>query len=184
MPVERDLASQSAPARERDGSMLTTLPLDRGSSAGRSRAGALVSRFERAHAEFMAAVEQCSDGESQGVGRAQGIGSMTDVSRLADDYPILAGFIAAVATAQPLPPLRNHRPAAPNGREAGPRPARSTGDALGQLRRRGAIAAALLRGLSDEQLERRTSYFGTRLSAAQLIDELLITHVDEHRSGF
>ena len=53
-------------------------------------------------------------------------------------------------------------------------------ETLELLRRNGAAAAALARGLNDDQLDRTGTFFGQTMSTAQLIERVLIGHIEGH----
>jgi hypothetical protein len=151
--------------------MLTTrIAVTTAPDAGQ-RAVALARRFERTSDALAAAVEHCPDTTWQAAGASRGWSTPAGAREVADQIPALVGFIDAVASCRPLPPVRHDAPRAPGGKD----------ETLTLLRRNGTAAASLLRGLSDEQLERSTSYFGAKLNAAHLVDELLIAAMDECR---
>ena len=104
---------------------------------------------------------------------------LADARHVAEAHLPLVRFVHAVATDRPLPPLGGSCADA-QARRNGQGAAGGATETLELLRNHGALAAAALRELDDEQLERSCSYFGTKLSAAQLIEELLIAHIDEH----
>jgi uncharacterized damage-inducible protein DinB len=145
-----------------------------------TQAQALARRFERANLLLMAAVEQYPET----LWRAEAVrgeeSAAAETFHVAQQHPLLASFIPAVATDRPLPRLDDSGAHGAAG-AARPTPAlRGRPALLELLRRNGALSADIIRGLSDEQLARATSYFGTELTAAQLVDELLIGHLEEH----
>jgi hypothetical protein len=145
------------------------------------RAAELARRFERAHERFVRAFERDLDDRQAG-SRDRGGSAVAEGWHVAEQYLSLADFIEALATGRTLPPLAG---ACVDGRKrpGGPGASGGKAGALALLRSNGDRAAAIIRGLGDEQLERSSSCFGTKLSAGQLVEELLISHIEEHRSG-
>ena len=136
-------------------------------------ARALARRLERLNAALARGVRACSETLWQGADRPAATAPAAEVLHVARQELTLARFIVAVASGRPLPPLREDAPAAP-------RALPSKEAALLLLSHNGATAAGLIADLTDEQMERATSVFGTRLTAAQLVEELLLAHVEEH----
>jgi hypothetical protein len=167
---------QSRPSAGEVTMLATLVAVTTAENPGR-KAATLARRFEKANDGLIAAIERCPDAAWRGDSRWS---VAAGVWRLAGEYPALAGFIAAVATDRPLPPSK-HDPL--QGTDERYVEGCDKGGTLGLLRRNGAAAASTLRGLGDEQWERCTSCFGAKLSAAQLVDELLLAHVGEHRSA-
>jgi hypothetical protein len=159
--------------------MLATVVVDSTSQVSGPRAAALARRFERANDALIAAVERWPEAAWRAAGAANGWSAAAEARRLADEYPVLAGFIAAVAAGRLLPPLKDASLEERDERNSGQRLGCSQGEALELLRCNGAVAADILRGLGDDELERSTSCFGTKLSAAQLVDALLLARTEE-----
>ena len=142
-----------------------------------TRAEVLAHRFLRANDEAIAALERYPETRWRAEQRqGSGYSAATEVYELAEDYLDLAGCIAAVASGDPLPSLRNDL-SERRVQRGSPRYGKDVAAEL--LRRRAAAAARIIGTLEDYQLDRATSYFGTRLTVAQLVDELLIAHVQE-----
>jgi len=137
------------------------------------QAMALARRLERANDALIAALERAPEVAWQAADASQGWCALAEARGIAEQLPVLADFVEAIACSRPLPQLRSSAPRARGGKD----------ETLALLRRNGAAAARILGGLSDEQLARGTSCFGTRLNAAQLADELLIAALDEHRAA-
>jgi hypothetical protein len=159
--------------------MSVTLTPERTTQITGARAAALARRFERANDALIAAIARHPE-----LGRTApgpGWSAVAEARRVAEGHLPLAGFVAALGAGRPLPalPPANTHDRAPDaeGDAAG------TPQVLDLLRRNGSAAGRILRGLGDQQLEAATSCFGTRLTAAQLVDELLIAPIDELVSG-
>jgi len=140
---------------------------------------ALARRFELANERVIRVLEQSRGSRARRLGASVRTSFVADARHVAEAHLSLARFVQAVATGRPLPPLGS---GCADARTRRPERLVPSDDAetLELLRSHGALAASLLRGLSDDQLERSSSYFGTKLSAAQLVDELLIAHIEEH----
>jgi hypothetical protein len=153
--------------------MLATLVLQEMHQSPQRRAAAIAARFERANDALIGAIERCPwPGPA-----ARGWSALAEARRVAEQQVVLARFVEAVAAVRPLPSLRDVVAAEREPRGTGAAVDRA--DTLDLLRCRGAAAARILRGLDDAQLAAATSYFGARLTAAQLVDELLIAPLDE-----
>ena len=146
------------------------------STPGGQAARELARRFERANDALVAAIERYPDELWRAEPRPGAASPVADVLHLAHEHLVLARFVRAVATGEPLPRLKDG--------SLLPLPARlaqiGKGAAIGLLHEGGAVAAAIIRGLDDAQLGRATSFFGAKLTAAQLVEELMIGHIEEH----
>lgn len=99
---------------------------------------------------------------------------------IAEDHALLAGFVRQLAEGEPLPDLTAAQIDAMNAERAQACADCTRDETLALLRRHGANAAALVRGLSEIQLDRTGAFFGQRLTTEQLIEGILIGHIVEH----
>jgi hypothetical protein len=148
------------------------------------RSTELASQFERAVAEFGKTVEECSDEQWAAVCSAEAWTVAQTAQHVSGQLPFEMEFITAAAEAKPLPPLTWDQLNSMNESRAGKNRSVSKADVLRELRTNAASAAAYIRGLSDEQLDRTGSLSladGASVSTQQLIEGgVLIAHVTEH----
>jgi hypothetical protein len=143
------------------------------------RAYALARRFSRANDALVNAVERTPRARWEQLREGTHWYAAVDALHLAQSYPGLVEFLAAVAAGQ-RPPRLTSRYASPSAVEAGPRqPLPNKLMVADLLRRNGALVAELIAGLDDDALNRTTAYFGQSLTVAHLLDELLIRPTEE-----
>jgi hypothetical protein len=102
---------------------------------------------------------------------------------VAVSHPALSGLIQAIGNGQPLPPITAELRYQGNAQHAQQFAGCTKEETLELLRANGAAAAAAVRGLIDEQLERTGTVpvFGnTSVSAQQVIERVLIGHLGMH----
>ncbi|MCC7372618.1 MAG: DinB family protein [Chloroflexi bacterium] len=148
-----------------------------------SRAAGLADAFERANAAVIAAVEACSDAQVRAICEAEGWSVAVAAHHVAQTHVALAGLIQLMASGQPLPPITMEMIDAGNAQHAEEFKNVSKADTLAALRTNGAAAASVVRGLSDEQLDRRSPMSfvgGAEWSTADIIERILIGHPTEH----
>lgn len=98
-------------------------------------------------------------------------------------HALVAGWVEAIVAGQPLPELTMAMVDAANAKTARQYANASREEALALLRRNGDAASALVRGLSDEQLDHEASFSlfgGTPVTPAMLIDLVLIGDPRQH----
>jgi uncharacterized damage-inducible protein DinB len=142
---------------------------------------ALAERVAQASQALMAAAERCSESEWRrvGVNDARTIGAL--VHHVAKTHADIIGLAQAVAAGQALPPLTwdmTHQMNAQHGREHADC---AKAEALALLRRNTAAAVDAIRGLSDAQLDRTSTWpVDGDVSAQRLIELHIIDHAREH----
>lgn len=147
------------------------------------RAGTLAQRFEQTNDEFIAAVERLDDAQWSMMVATDNCTVAALAAHVAGGHVAIAGWVRAVADGEPMPPVTrdmiddfNHEAARKNA-------AIERATVLDRLRRHGANAAAMVRGLNDEQLERSQSvalFGGANLTVEALIENVLIGHPRAH----
>lgn len=147
-----------------------------------ARAEELAGRFERANDAMIAFVEGCSDAEwgrsCEDDGRTVGIVA----HHVASAHPAVMGWVAAVAEGGSTTVTREQIDQF-NEQHAVRFASCTRAEVLGLLREKGAAAAALVRGLSDEQLHRVgmvAAAGNTEMSAEQVVKHVLIGHMTGH----
>ena len=145
------------------------------------RARALADDFEQANGELARLIEELSD--AQWVTRTEGEGWSVAVTarHIAGAHAFIAERIKAIAEGQPLPPMPPGGIDASNARDAERYADVTRDEVLSLLRTNGAEAAAVVRGLSDEQLDRQfTRPNGDTMTVVGMIQNALIGHPRAH----
>jgi uncharacterized damage-inducible protein DinB len=145
------------------------------------RTTALADRFEQANGEIIETVERCSDAQWRAKTSGEGWPVGVVAHHVAEGHKAIAGLVQLIATGQPLPGLTREKLDEMNAEHAKQHANCTKAETLQLLRTAAATAAATIRGLSDDQLERTASVLGgPPMSAQQAIDRILIGHVHEH----
>ena len=146
------------------------------------RARGLADRFEQASQEIVRTVERCSEGEWRATTSGEGWSVGVVAHHVAEGHKAIAGLVQMAATGQPLPALTMEMLDQANAKYARQQANGTRAETLELLRQNAASAAATVRGLSDEQLNRTASALtGTPpMSVHQMIERILIGHIQEH----
>jgi uncharacterized damage-inducible protein DinB len=99
---------------------------------------------------------------------------------MAEIYHNFSGLIQLAVAGQPLPVLTMEIVHGLNAEEATRYVGAGREDALALLRQNGAATAALLRSLSDAQLDTGTEFFGHSMTVESLAQNGLVAHAEEH----
>src|SRR5215212_11947043 len=118
------------------------------------RAAALADAFESANNQVIAAVEGCTPDQWGRTCQDEGWSVGVAAHHVAVNHPIIAGLVQLVANGQPLPAITMEMIDAGNAQHAQEYANVSRDETLELLRRDGAAAASMVRGLTDEQLDR------------------------------
>ena len=151
--------------------------------AGSAHAQQLADRFNQLNNTVIAFVESLSDqqwGMPCGDDRRP-IGLVAH--HIATAYGASTGWVATMASGQPLPPLTIADIDAWNAQHAEANAAVGKADTLALLRRNGGEAVAVVGNMSDEELARSGTVAlldGARVTTAQLIEGLLLGHPRGH----
>lgn len=147
------------------------------------RAAALAAQFEDANAAVIAAVERCSPEQWAKTCSAEGWSVGVTAHHIATGHAMISSFVGMVANGQPVPPVTREMIDAGNAQHAQEHAGCTREEVLEMLRRDGSAAAGLLRGLSDEQLDRTAPMAfagGAELSAQAIAEMILIGHPKDH----
>lgn len=147
------------------------------------RAHELATTFERANDEVIAAIEGCSDEQLRTVCDGEGWPVVVTAHHVALSYQAIVGLASNIANGQPLPPLTFEMLDQMNAEHAKEYAHVSREETLAVMRNEGAAAAASVRALSDEQLNRSAALAflgGQTWSAADMIENGLIGHARDH----
>jgi uncharacterized damage-inducible protein DinB len=144
------------------------------------QAQSLAQRFEQANDETIGVIEGCQDEQW----RAHHAGERRSVNVLAHHiavgHLIIAEWVQGIATGQKLPALTMDSFTEPNAQHARQYANVTKPEVIAELRHQGAAAASLVRGLSDEQLDRAGELLGNQMRARDVIEGILIGHVRNH----
>lgn len=147
------------------------------------RAAALATTFEQANDALIAAVEGCTDEQVRQICDAEGWSIAVAGHHVAASYGSLGGLAQLLAKGQELPAITMDMIHAANAQHAEEFASIGRDETLAELRTQGADAAALVRGLTDEQLDRSAPMAfasGASWSTADIIERILIGHPLDH----
>lgn len=147
-----------------------------------TRVEELAKQFEEANASFIATIEKCGDDQwsMQCGAEERTIGVIAD--HVAGGHVSIAQWIASIAEGQPSSVSMDMIHEA-NARHAAERAGVTRDDVSAKLRANGEQAVQILRGLTDDELERSVPMAmmgGKEVSASQVAEMLLIGHVTNH----
>jgi len=149
-----------------------------------ARAEELARRFEQTHQEMIAAVEGCSDAQWRATCPDEGWSVAVTSHHVARAVPGHVERIRRVADGQPLNLGSWDTVHANNARRAEQYADVARDEVLAMLRGEGPAAAALVRGLSDDQLDRTgVNRDNQTITAAQIVEQSLIGHITSHLSS-
>ncbi len=152
------------------------------------RAAALADRFERMNRELEGVVEQCSDAQWRTITADEGWSIGVVAHHVAERHHTIVEMIRRAAMGQPEPAITMEMLDQANAAHARRCASCTKAETLELLSTNGAMAAATVRELSDDQLDRIVSVFRMRtypswvppMSVRQTIERILIGHVREH----
>ena len=148
------------------------------------RSEKLATQFERAVAELIGTVEQCTDGKWRAVCGDEQWSVAATAHHVGSQWALEHEYITAAAEGRSAPTHTWDDINARNARHATEFAACTRADAIKLLRDGSAPMAAYVRGLSDEQLDRTMSLplaDGAAVSTQQLIEGgVLIGHATAH----
>jgi hypothetical protein len=146
------------------------------------RGRALAETFERANADFIAALGALSEDDWRARCEPEGWSVAASVWHVGSAHARIAGYVRAVASGQP-PAITRAQVDEINDREAAEHAACGRDEAIALVRREGDAAAQLIRTLTDEQLDRAGAVFRQApwtLRADEVVERILIPHVSQH----
>ena len=145
-------------------------------------AQALAEEFERVNGEVIAVVEGCSEADWRARCAREGWTVGVTAHHIANGYDqegLVARLIRAVAQGRPLPAPP---PPGYNERHAGRYATCTRQETAALLRRNGAAAAALIRSLTDAELDRtfQSPRGGPPRTLRQLVEQIFTAHARDH----
>lgn len=148
------------------------------------RTEALAELFEQATNRFVLAVEGLSD-EAWATTPAGEQRSASQIAcHMAEVYQNVGEWILQAAAGQPLPPLTMDDIHSMNAEQAARYAGAERARTLELLRHNSAATAAVLRSLSDAQLDTDTVFVGFPLTVEGVAQNALVHHIDEHLASF
>lgn len=142
----------------------------------------LAARFEQANAQFVTTIDSLSDEQWKQACAGEQWPVAITAHHVAEDHGILAGLINTIASGGQLPPIDADGLNAMNADHARRATGVARAETVALARSEGEKAAAMLRGLSDDQLAKTgvLPAVGGEVSAAALAENLLIGHIGMH----
>lgn len=147
-----------------------------------ARAEALAKQFEGKAADLTAAIEKCSDADWKRVtsGEKWSVGVLAH--HVAGSHEGIAGVVKTIAAGQSLPNFTMAMIDEGNAKHAVEFANCTKAETLALHKKNSAMAAGLVRGLSDAELDRSGTVLSGMppMTTQQVIEGILINHVDGH----
>jgi hypothetical protein len=140
----------------------------------------IATRLEQANAEIIRAVESISDERWTAPCPDDGRQINVVAHHVAASHTAVAGIVQLAAQGGPMPPITMDDIHQGNAAHAQEQAGCSKAETLELLRTNGAAAAAMVRGLSDEQFQRSVQFMGGDTQPVQIAENILIGHVTSH----
>lgn len=151
-----------------------------------ARTEKLAEQFEQVNDDVISAVEATDEATWRAPSVGMGLPVGFCAWHIGAGHASLMGVITMIANGQPAPPITVEMLNAGNAAAAAEHANCTPAEVLALLRENGAAAAAAIRVLSEEQLDRTAviELLGSDpLSVAQLIERALIGHAQSHLEG-
>jgi hypothetical protein len=147
-----------------------------------ARSEALARRFEAKAQEVVAVLEKVSDADWRKVTEAERWPVGVTAHHLAGAFEPVAGMAAALASGQPLGTFTMAMLDEMNARHAKEHAGCTRAETIALHRKNAAAAAAVVRGLSDDQLGKSGTVLAEAppMTVEDLVTRGLIEHADEH----
>jgi hypothetical protein len=147
-----------------------------------TRAEALAKRFEDRAAEMTRTLESLTDADWKKVTAAEKWPVGVTAHHAAGAHEEIANIAKTIAAGGPMPHLTVAMLDEMNAAHAREHAACTTAETLALHRKGAAAAAAVVRGLSDAQLDRSGTVLAgmPAMTAQQIVEGILIRHVEEH----
>ena len=146
-----------------------------------ARAEQLASKFDQSCREFTGVVEKLSDAEWKKETASEKWSVGVVAHHVAGGCAVIAGLAHKVAKGEALPGLTMDMIHDMNAKHSKEQANVTKADTLALFKTSAANASGTVRGLSDGELDRSASLLGgPPMTAAQVIEGILINHVNEH----
>ena len=144
------------------------------------RAQDLAHQLEQANQALVATIEGLSDAQwrakTPGDGRTVGVVA----HHVASSHKSVAGLVGAIAHGQKVPNITMEMIHEGNAAHAAQFANATKAETLALLRQNGAAAVATVRALGDAELERTVAFPMGTMTAAQVVERVLIGHANDH----
>ena len=149
------------------------------------RAETLAAKIEQANSDAIATIEGMSGDQWTASCEDEGWSVAVTAHHIASGYTPLTGLVQAVANGADLPALTMDMIDQGNARHAEQFANCSKEETLEMLRSGGSAAAAAVRGLSDEQLDKSAVILEgeAEITTEQIIENLLIGSITGHHAS-
>jgi len=144
------------------------------------QAQALAQRFEQTNEEAIGVVDGCAEEQWRALHAGENRSVNVLAHHIAVGHQLIAEWVQGIATGQPLPALTVESFTEPNAQHARQYANVTKPEVIAELRQQGVAAVSLVRGLSDEQLDRAGELLGRQMRARDVIEQILIGHVRNH----
>ena len=146
-----------------------------------ARAEQLASKFDQSCQEFNTVVEKLNDADWKKETAAEQWSVGVVAHHVAGACGAIAGLVERIAKGQPLPGLTMEALHENNAKHAKEYANVSKAETLALFKTNAANASGMVRELSDAELDRSATLLGGRpMTAAQVIEGVLINHINEH----
>src|SRR5215470_5373829 len=144
------------------------------------RAHNLAQQLEHANRDLIHTVEALSEAQwrakTPGDGRSVGVVA----HHVATSHKSVAGLVGAIAHGKAVPTITMEMIHDGNAKHADQFANCTKAETLALLRQNGAAAVAMVRGLNETELERTVNFPMGTLTAAQVVEKVLIGHANDH----
>ena len=144
------------------------------------RSEEFAKRFEQVNSEFTNAVESSSDAQWRAACKDEGWPFGVTAHHVAVSHAAISGLVGVMAAGGAMPPLTMDNINEGNAAHATEQANCTKEETAKLLRENGVAAAQMVRGLSDDQLEKSGSFLGQQMTSGQAIEGVLIGHVAGH----
>ena len=146
------------------------------------RAESLAKQFEAKAAEVTATLGKLSDADWKKVTAAEKWSVGVTAHHLAGAHEPITGIVKTVAAGQSIPNFTMDMLHEANAKHAKEHANCTKADTIALHKKGSAAAAAIVRGLSDDQLAKSGTVLtgAPPMSAEQIVTNILINHVNEH----
>ena len=147
-----------------------------------AKSEALAKQFEAKAQEATAVLEKLSDADWKKVTAAEKWSVGVTAHHVAGAHEPIAGIVKTIASGQAMPHFTMQMLDESNAKHAQEFASVSKADTIALHTKGAAAAAAVVRGLSDEQLAKSGPVLAgmPAMSAEQIVSGILINHIDDH----
>lgn len=147
-----------------------------------AKAEALATQFETKAREAAAVLAKLSDADWKKTTGSEQWTVAATAHHIAGSHEGIAGIVKAIASGQARPPFTMDMLHEMNAKHAGEHAGVTKAETIALHEKGAAAAAAVVRGLSDEQLAKSGTVLTGMppMTAEQVVTNILIHHIDDH----